>query len=122
MYNQTKKQLKRLFIGTVGGLLLIVGILAIPYPGPGWVIVFSALAILSTEFDWAKRILHYAKGKYDKWQLWVKEQNIWVRGIFIVLTFFVVIMTIWLLNGYGYMSDIFNLGWDWIRSPIPWFY
>ncbi len=41
----SKRQLRRIAIGIVGGLLLVVGIIAIPYPGPGWLIVFTALAI-----------------------------------------------------------------------------
>ena len=63
--NQAKRQTKKVIIGNVGGVVLLVGIVAIPYPGPGWLIVFSGLAILSTEFAWAKRILHYSRGKYD---------------------------------------------------------
>ena len=39
----------------VGGILLVVGVLAIPGPGQGWALVFLALAILSTEFSWAQR-------------------------------------------------------------------
>ena len=41
----------------VGLLVLGVGILAIPYPGPGWAIVFIGLAILATEFEWARKLL-----------------------------------------------------------------
>ncbi len=45
----------RIGVGLVGGLLLVVGVLAIPGPGQGWALVFLALAILSTEFSWAHR-------------------------------------------------------------------
>jgi uncharacterized protein (TIGR02611 family) len=45
----------RIGVGVVGGLLLIVGVLAIPGPGQGWALVFLALAVLSTEFRWAHR-------------------------------------------------------------------
>lgn len=45
----------RIGVGLVGGLLLVVGVLAIPGPGQGWALVFLALAILSTEFGWAHR-------------------------------------------------------------------
>ena len=44
----------RIVVGVVGLVVLAVGILAIPYPGPGWAIVFVGLAILATEFDWAR--------------------------------------------------------------------
>ena len=35
-------------------------------PGPGWAIVFVGLAILATEFDWARRLLAYARERYDE--------------------------------------------------------
>lgn len=118
MYKQTAKQLRRILIGISGGFLLIVGIIAIPYPGPGWLIVFTALAILSTEFLWAKRILHFAKGKYDAWQVWIKAQNLWVQGFFLSLTCAVVVFTLWLLNAYGYIASYLEIEWGWIRSPL----
>jgi uncharacterized protein (TIGR02611 family) len=43
----------RIAIALVGLAVLGVGVLAIPYPGPGWAIVFLGLAILATEFDWS---------------------------------------------------------------------
>lgn len=98
--------------------MLVVGVIAIPYPGPGWLIVFTGLAILATEFDWAKRWLDFAKGKYDDWQRWLAAQHIAIRVLFWLLTCAVVIVTIWLLNGYGIASDLLHLGWDWVRSPL----
>jgi uncharacterized protein (TIGR02611 family) len=38
----------RIVVGVVGLIVLGVGILAIPYPGPGWAIVFIGLGILAT--------------------------------------------------------------------------
>lgn len=114
----SKRQLKRIAIGIVGGLLLIVGIIAIPYPGPGWLIVFTALAILSTEFAWAKRVLDFAKGKYDTWEDWLKRQAFWVRAAFWIMTCVVVVVTIWLLNGYGLLNSWLHLGQDWVQSPF----
>ena len=46
----------RIVIAVIGLTVLGIGILAIPYPGPGWAIVFVGLAILATEFDWARRL------------------------------------------------------------------
>jgi uncharacterized protein (TIGR02611 family) len=105
-------------VGIAGGLLLIVGIIAIPYPGPGWLIVFTALAILATEFAWAQRVLDFAKGKYDAWQAWLGRQAIWVRAMFWLLTCIVVVVTIWLLNGYGILNSVFGLHQDWLTSPF----
>ncbi len=119
---RVRRHTKRVFIGLVGGCLLLVGIVAIPYPGPGWLIVFAALAILATEFDWAQRILHFARGKYDAWQAWLARQHAGVRVMFWCLTAIVVVATLWLLNGYGLMNQWLGLGQDWVESPLPIFH
>ncbi len=44
----------------LGGFLVVaLGILALPFPGPGWLIIFVGLAILSLEFSWAGRALDW---------------------------------------------------------------
>ncbi len=118
MIEKMKRQTKRWGIGIVGGIMLVIGIICIPYPGPGWAIVFVGLAILAREFAWAQALLDKAKGKYDQWQAWLKRQPAWVKAVFWCLTALVVILTIWLLNGYGLLNDWLNLGQDWVRSPL----
>ena len=82
MMKTAQRQLKKVLIAIVGGLVVCVGVVAIPYPGPGWLIVFAGLAILSTEFAWARRTLHFARGKYDAWQIWLTKQSLWVQILF----------------------------------------
>lgn len=118
---KTKKALKKSTIGVLGGLVVLLGLILVPYPGPGWLIVFAGLAILATEFDRARQVLNFAKGKYDDWQAWLKNQSSIVQAAALLLTFTIVIVTIWLLNGYGIINDLLNLGWDWVRSPLPLF-
>lgn len=113
-----KNKLKKIGVGIIGGIVLVVGVILIPYPGPGWLVVFAGLGILSTEFDWAKRLLSYAKGKYDAWEAWVRRQSPLVRALLFIATAIIVIATIWLLNGYGLINSWLNLGWDWVQSPL----
>lgn len=113
-----KRHTKKVFVAIIGGVVLLVGLVAIPYPGPGWLIVFAALAILSTEFVWARRLLHYARARYDKWLDWLQQQNSYVRSVLLVFTGCVVIVTVWLFNGYGLMNSWLHLHWDWLRSPF----
>jgi uncharacterized protein (TIGR02611 family) len=55
-------KLVRKFVAAVVGFpLLILGIVLIPIPGPGLLICFLALLILSLEFDFANS--HYEKAK-----------------------------------------------------------
>ncbi len=115
---KTKRRLKRIAIGVTGGAVLIVGIIAIPYPGPGWLIVFTGLAILATEFAWARRVLDIAKTKYDQWQHWLSRQSVLIKATIWTFTAIIVVLTIWLLNGYGLVNNWLNLGLDWLDSPL----
>jgi uncharacterized protein (TIGR02611 family) len=54
--------IKRFLVGIVGGLVTLIGVVALVGPGPGWLIVFTGLGILATEFAWAARALAHAKG------------------------------------------------------------
>ena len=47
----------RIVVGLLGGAIVVLGIILIPLPGPGWLIVFAGLALLATEFVWAERLL-----------------------------------------------------------------
>lgn len=120
MSNATRHA-KKVGIGIIGGIVVLVGFIAIPYPGPGWLIVFAGLAILSTEFDWAQRILDRLRVKYDSWVEWLKRQSTWVRFGFFLLTSIIVTATIYLFNGYGYLNDFLQLDFDWVDSPLPFF-
>lgn len=119
MWTRAKHQTRKILVGVIGGIVLIAGIIMIPYPGPGWLVVFAGLGILSTEFTWAQRVLSYARGKYDAWQSWLGRQVWWVKAVFWLLTCAVVIVTIWLLNGYGLLNALFGLHLDWLNSPLP---
>ena len=116
--NKVRRQTKRVIIGSTGGLVLVVGIIAIPYPGPGWLIVFTGLAILATEFDWARRLLDFAKGKYDAWTEWLKRQPLLLRLAVLAATSIVVIATLWLVGVLGMINGWLKLPFDWLESPL----
>ena len=42
----------RMGVAALGVTVVIVGLILVPLPGPGWLIVFCGLAILATEFHW----------------------------------------------------------------------
>jgi uncharacterized protein (TIGR02611 family) len=53
---------KRLVITIVGVVLLVLGLAGIVLPFlPGWLLIFAGLAVLSTEYVWAERLLKRAK-------------------------------------------------------------
>lgn len=119
MMQNLQKRIRRVVVTIVGGSVLIVGIIAIPYPGPGWLIVFAGLGILSTEYVWARRVLSYTRAKYDRWQVWVKGQRLSMKLLIGAVTAIVVIVTIWVLNGYGILNAWLHLHQSWLKSPLP---
>ncbi len=60
---------------------MLLGLFLIPFPGPGWLVVFVGLGILASEFAWAERLLDFAKAKVRGWTAWVGRQSRLVRGL-----------------------------------------
>jgi len=74
---KTVRHVKKIIIGLIGFPLIIVGLILIPLPGPGLLIMLAGLIVLSNEFDWAqkyvdkarlqlKKVYDSAKGRVDK--------------------------------------------------------
>lgn len=108
----------RIVVGVVGLTVLGAGILAIPYPGPGWAIVFIGLGILATEFDWARRLLAYAKERYDEVMDWFHRQHAIVQILGGVFTALVVAVTLWLLGALDWSAELIGFKHEWLNSPI----
>lgn len=66
--------LYRVAVTAVGALVMVIGLILVPLPGPGWLIVFFGLAILGTEFHWARRLLGWARMAVarvaERWRGW----------------------------------------------------
>jgi uncharacterized protein (TIGR02611 family) len=117
--NASLRRTYRVGVAVLGGIVLVAGIAMIPYPGPGWLVVFAGLAILATEFHWARRVLHYARGKYDAWTDWLGRQTLLVRLAVLALTGLVVLATLYLLNAFYLVASLVGLGhWTWLQSPF----
>ena len=63
-YSMTFAGIKRIAILLIGISVIIVGIVMIFVPGPAIVVIPAGLAILATEFIWARRVLTYFKHKF----------------------------------------------------------
>ncbi|QYF74819.1 TIGR02611 family protein [Cryobacterium sp. PAMC25264] len=46
----------RFLVGAAGLTVIVIGLILVPLPGPGWLIVFVGVAVLGTEFPAAHRI------------------------------------------------------------------
>jgi hypothetical protein len=50
--------IRRILAASVGTVTLLTGVALLVLPGPGIVVMLLGLAILGTEFTWAKRGMH----------------------------------------------------------------
>ena len=57
---------KRLIVAVIGVTIIVIGLAFFVLPGPGLLIVIIGLAVLASEFMWAKQLLDRAKGHYEK--------------------------------------------------------
>ncbi len=60
--------LKRFAVTIVGGALLVVGVAMMILPGPGILLIVAGLAVLATEYVWARTLLVRAKKQAQKVQ------------------------------------------------------
>ena len=60
--NHVLRHAKRLIVFVVGGTVLALGIVLVFIPGPAIIVIPLGLAILATEFVWARTLLDKVKG------------------------------------------------------------
>lgn len=68
----------RVGVALSGLLVIIVGIVLLAAPGPGWLIIFAGLGIWATEFAWAKSLLRFVRHTVSTWTAWLGRQPRWV--------------------------------------------
>lgn len=82
-------------IGILGAAVVTVGIILIPFPGPGWAIVILGLAIWALEFAWAKQALEFTKRNVKAWTSWIGRQSLGVRAVVGVVGLIFVAAIVW---------------------------
>jgi uncharacterized protein (TIGR02611 family) len=60
------RQIRRVLVGVAGFTVLAIGIAMIVLPGPAFIVIPLGLAILATEFAWARRLMKKVKSKLKK--------------------------------------------------------
>jgi uncharacterized protein (TIGR02611 family) len=93
----------RVGVAIAGLLLICLGFISGPIPGPGGIpLVLLGLAIWSSEFEWAYKLMQWFKGLLHRYQAWPRRAQVlfWVA-------FFAVCGAL----GYCYMLLIGVPGW-----------
>jgi len=55
-WKRTPTKVRKPFIFLLGFTIVGAGIVLLPLPGPGWVIIFAGFAVLASEFEFAERV------------------------------------------------------------------
>ena len=84
----------RIGITVVGLLVIAVGIVLLPLPGPGWLIIFAGMGLLATEYTWAARLLGWMRAHVLRWTRWATGQALAVRVALSVAALLVVLAVV----------------------------
>lgn len=60
------RQIKRIVVAVVGFTVLMIGIAMVVLPGPAFILIPAGIAILATEFVWARKLLNKVKGRFRR--------------------------------------------------------
>lgn len=108
--NPHSYRIYRWVVGVVGTLVTLGGLVAVPAPGPGWLIVFVGVGILASEFEWAQRLLHWGRARLDDWNAWLAPKPWWFKGLVGLATLVLVLAVfygLFLLSGVpGFFPDL----------------
>ncbi len=69
------KSWRRVTIGLVGGSVVVLGVILMPLPGPGTLIVLGGFTILATEFDEAVRVKDWGFRQVDRVKQMIAERR-----------------------------------------------
>ena len=64
----------RAWIGVLGLVVVIAGIVMLVLPGPGWVVIFVGFGIWATEFPWAHSMLLSVRRRVASWTSWIRNR------------------------------------------------
>ncbi|WP_328397229.1 TIGR02611 family protein [Nocardia sp. NBC_00416] len=108
----------RVGVAVVGTAVFVVGVVTIPFPGPGWALVFAGIGILATEFAVARRALVWLRDKYRRGMAWYISRGPLIQVLAFLATCAVVVATLWVLGTFGLVGDWIGVEWQWLRSPL----
>jgi uncharacterized protein (TIGR02611 family) len=101
-------------IGAIGTLVVALGVVLIPFPGPGWAIVILGLAVWALEFAWARHLLEFTKRHVQSWTRWVRRQSLPVRVIIGVLGLIFVAAVVWGSVRLSFGVDLLAVARGWV--------
>jgi uncharacterized protein (TIGR02611 family) len=91
----------KIAVGVIGAIVVGGGLVLVPLPGPGWLIVFAGIAIWSIEFRWAKRLNRFVQARVSAWTKWYANQP---RATQVLLGAALFVIVVAAITGATYLS------------------
>jgi uncharacterized protein (TIGR02611 family) len=86
----------RAAVTLLGLAVIVTGVVLLPLPGPGWLIIFAGLGILATEYAWAGHLLARTRRYVQAWLDWAQRRSLVVRGLLALAGLAIVGAALWL--------------------------
>ena len=58
---------RKVVVAVIGGTIVVIGLALVVLPGPAFVVIPLGIALLATEFLWARRLLVRVKAGVTRW-------------------------------------------------------
>jgi uncharacterized protein (TIGR02611 family) len=109
--NPTGRITLKIVVGIVGLAVVALGLVLVPLPGPGWLIVILGLSIWAIEYAWARHLLMFTRRQLQRWTRWIGDQSWPVRIAVGLFGLVFVSVVVW-------ASLKFSLGIDVVRTIL----
>ncbi len=106
----------QIVVALLGAVVVTIGIILIPFPGPGWLIVLGGLAIWAIEFVWAQRLLSFTRARLEQWWHWLGRQHWTVRVLAGAVGLVFVSTVVWLSIRFSFGAGAISDAWNYIST------
>jgi len=59
---------KKVLVALLGGSVVLLGLVMIVLPGPAFIVIPAGIAILATEFHWARRLKEWLAQRFEQFR------------------------------------------------------
>jgi uncharacterized protein (TIGR02611 family) len=105
--NPVVRPVYRVGVLVLGGFFLVAGVAMLALPGPGWATIFIGLAILASEFAFARRVTHPLRDWFRRMQArsadpqWRRKHRVRIVTGSVVAVVVIGLLLWWYVDRYG---------------------
>jgi uncharacterized protein (TIGR02611 family) len=79
------RRIWRVSIALAGLIVIIIGVVLLVVPGPGWVVIFVGIGVWATEFAWARSLLTSVQHAVQNATAWIARQPRWLKTLTVAI-------------------------------------